>query len=202
MSEERNTEPSMGNGLAAHTRTRKAAAAESEIEGNLVRFRIVATGEVVECDVSKLPAAVQFRNAQENVITRGRLSFQKLDDPTKIAEALRAKFSKFAAGEMTSSRRTAAVVVDDLTQAVANHLKKDVSYVKDVWFPTIYYANQKQSGCTIVHTNDGKTRVNNRSAANLKLRNTPAIAAELEKIAKERTGKGKAAGVDLASLAV
>ncbi len=199
MSEERNTESSTGNGLAAHTRTRKAPLAESEIDGNLVRFKVVATGEAVECDVSKLPAPVQFRNAQQNVITIGRLAFQKLDDPTKVTEALRAKFSKLAAGEMTSPRRT-VTVVDDLTQAVANHLKKDASYVRDVWFPKIYYANEKQSGCTTQITSDGKTRIYNKAAANLKLRNTPAIAAELRKIAEARTGKGKDAGVDLASL--
>ncbi len=201
MSEEKSTEASMGNGLSPRIRTRKAPVAQSEIDGNLVRFTVVGTGEVVECDVSKLPAAVQFRNAQENVITRGRLSLQKLDDPTKIVEALRAKFSRLATGEMSSPRRT-ATVVDDLTQAVANHLKKDVSYVKNVWFPTIYYANEKQSGCTIQRTSDKKIRIYNKAAANLKLRNTPAIAAELEKIAKERAGKGKAGGVDLASLVV
>ncbi len=52
-------------------------------------------------------------------------------------------------------------------------------------------------------TKDNKLRTYNKKAADLKLRNTPAIAMELEKVAKERTGKGKAAGgVDLASLAV
>ncbi len=200
MSEEHVTqEPqSTGNGAAGAGSTRKSPIATSTVDGNIVRFIFTETGETVECDVSKLSPEVQYQHAKENVRTDGRLSFQKMEDPVKAAEALRQKFARMLTGEMKTARRTNHVV-DDLTQALANHYKQDVKYIEDIWYPK-YFAS-KQSGCSVQTTRDKKVRVYGKDVALEKLRNTPAIKAEMDRIAKER-GKKANQNVDLAAFAV
>lgn len=183
---------------SAGDRKRRDQIAESNVDGSTVTFTF-KDGTAVSIDVAKLPEAALFQYALEGVRTAGRLSFQKMDDVGKAAQVLQTKFERMLTGQTGGVRNRTTAVVDDLTQALANILNKDVTYVEEVYYPK-YFA-KKVSGVTSNIDKRGKVRLYGKPAALDKLRRDPRVKAELDRIAKEKAGKVKSEKLDLESLA-
>lgn len=194
------TNPGNGAGVTIQTRNRKAEIAKSSMENGIVTF-VFNDGKTVSCDVKALPSHVQFDHAVEGVRTSGRLSFQKMDDPAKAAEALRARFAKMESGDVTKARTRSVKETDPLVQAFANLSGKSVKHIEEVSFPR--YFKSEESGCRWSTVN-GKTRMYGKKEALEKLRLDPGVKPEYDKIVRERAAKATKANpakkLDLASM--
>jgi hypothetical protein len=189
------------NGPTASTKRKKGELAKSTVDGSVTTWT-VSNGESVTYDVATFPPAVQMAEAVVGARTDVRLSFLKMDDPAKIAEAIRKRVAQMQAGELsTGTRSRTPKEPDELTQAVANVRSKSTQWVDDKFYPA-YFADSARSGCE-TRTANGKVRIYHKKEALARLRRDPSISAEIQKIVKARGGKADPAQkLDLASIAV
>jgi hypothetical protein len=195
---EQHVEPSSnGSTQPRGRRAKNQEIATSTINGSVVTYRVTGLDEPVSVDVNKLPEHTKLEHTLAGARGSLRLSFQKLTDPKQVLEALKRRAAQMLAGEPTTRRSREPKQVDELIQALANLRHESPKQILDVWLPA-YFASPK-SGCNIT-TSGGKTRVYKKKEALAKLRLASNVAAEIERVVKQRGGKVGSEKIDLDSV--